>query len=185
MTKTSSAERRQLEQVNVAGPTTQQRAVGHDEPGVGVAVERWQMASLLHRPHGLGVHPQLIPQHGGELVVAPVSVSQTKPSRADATARGRRDRQTQLAPGPAGTNVTSTTGCSSDATTDDAGTPCAALGGRGAATTHPNTSTESPADRCLCRSSGQPIRECLLHAVRDVRSLCAHLSPHVGTRLVR
>ena len=67
-------EHRQLQQVNVAGPAAQQRAVGHDEPGVGIAVERRQVASLLHRPHGLRVHPQLIPQHGGELVVAAVSV---------------------------------------------------------------------------------------------------------------
>jgi hypothetical protein len=33
-------ERRQLQEVNVAGSAAQQRAVGHDEPGVGVAVER-------------------------------------------------------------------------------------------------------------------------------------------------
>lgn len=67
-------ERRQLQQVHVAGAAAQQRAVGHDEPGVAVAVERRQVASLLQRPHGLRVHPQLIPQHGGEVVVAPVSV---------------------------------------------------------------------------------------------------------------
>ena len=67
-------QRSELQQVDVAGPAAQQRTVDHDEPSVWVAVERRQVAALLHRSYGLRVHLQLIPQYGGELLVASVRV---------------------------------------------------------------------------------------------------------------